>query len=221
MPSLSKAQSHLRHPLNAALASAGHVRVLRALVAAGQAPQSAPQLAVASGLTPPGTRGVLESLAAQGLLVVHGAGRAQLYALSLRHPTSAALVALFTAEGARWASALVALRAALAAQGSGVVAAWLYGSAARGEDTADSDVDIAAVVESTAVAEALRTALMAVEDVHQVRVSLTALLPAELLAVPVDDRWWQGVVNDARVLQGPAPLQARQRLQEAALPVAA
>ena len=43
------------------LGSAGNIRVLRAL-AAGQSPQAAPQLAVVVGLTPQGTRIVLDVL---------------------------------------------------------------------------------------------------------------------------------------------------------------
>jgi predicted ArsR family transcriptional regulator len=67
VPAPSQTQSHLRHPLTALLGSVGHVRVLRAL-ASDRVPQSAPQLAAAAGLTPQGTRGVLDVLARQRLV---------------------------------------------------------------------------------------------------------------------------------------------------------
>ncbi|MBI5334754.1 MAG: nucleotidyltransferase domain-containing protein [Burkholderiales bacterium] len=213
MPAPSGVQSHLRHPLTAILASAGHVRVLRVLAQA-QAPQSVPQLAQASGLTPPGVRLVLDALARQHLAVAHGAGRAQLHELNRAHPLAGALAALFGEEQQRWDALLDAIRQALAAHGAAVQAAWLYGSVARAQDSPGSDVDIAALVSSPAVADRLREALMPLEDAQHLRISLTALTPPELAALPDDDPWWTDVVRDARVLKGPAPEQAKRRLAQ-------
>ena len=68
---ISTRQSHLRLPLTRLLASAGHVRVLRALMTYG-APLSVAQLAADSGLTTRGARFVLDSLASQGVVSVLG-----------------------------------------------------------------------------------------------------------------------------------------------------
>ena len=214
MPALSQTQSHLRYPLTSILGSAGSVRVLRALVA-DRAPQSAPQLAGVAGLTPQGVRLVLDTLARQQLVVVHGSGRTQLYALNPSHPFSGALVALFQEEQRRWDALLESIREVLAKRGPAVSAAWLYGSVARGEDSPGSDLDIAILVRSKSVADQVREDLMPLEDAQQLRISLTALTPKELAALPEDDPWWSDVARDGRVLKGAAPDQARRRLAKA------
>ena len=215
MPVPSQTQSHLRHPLTALLGSAGNVRVLRAL-AADRAPQSAPQLAATAGLTPQGTRGVLDVLARQRLVKAHGSGRTQLYELNAAHPLASSLAALFQDEQRRWDGLMSSIREVLERHGGAVSAAWLYGSAARGEDSPASDVDIALLVRSHAVADQIREALMPLEDAQQIRISLTALTAKELAALPDDDPWWANVVRDGRVLRGAAPDQARRRLTRVA-----
>ena len=214
VPAPSQTQSHLRHPLTALLGSVGHVRVVRAL-ATHKVPQSAPQLAAGAGLTPQGTRGVLDVLARQRLVKVHGAGRTQLYELNTAHPLASSLAALFRDEQVRWDALMDSIRDVLDRHGA-VRAAWLYGSVARGEDAPDSDVDIALVVRSHAVADQVREALMPLEDAQQIRISLTALTAKDLAALPEDDPWWGNVVREGRVLKGAAPDQARRRLTRAA-----
>jgi predicted nucleotidyltransferase len=223
MPLPSQAQSHLRHPLTALLGSTGQVRILRVLAAQQMpwpaspsalqlAPQSAPQLAVAAGLTPQGARGVLDLLVRQGVVTAHGAGRTQLYALNSLHPLASPLAALFREEQARWDGLLGAIRELLDRRGAAVPAAWLYGSVARGEDLPASDIDIALVVKSQATADLVRESLMPLEDAQQIRISLTALTAKELSALPETDPWWVNLVRDARVLKGAAPDQVRRRL---------
>lgn len=215
MPALSQTQSHLRHPLTGLLGSAGNVRVLRAL-AMDRAPQSAPQLAATAGLTPQGTRGVLNALVRQRLVKAHGSGRTLLYELNDEHPLASSLASLFQDEQSRWDGLLSSIRDVLERQGAAVSAAWLYGSVARGEDSPASDVDIALVVRSHAVADQVREALMPLEDAQQIRISLTALTAKELAVLPENDPWWVDVVRDGRVLKGAAPDQTRRRLARVA-----
>ena len=210
MPAPSQTQSHLRYPLTSILGSAGNVRVLRAL-AADRSPQSAPSLAGVAGLTPQGVRLVLDALARQQLVVVHGAGRSRLHAFNASHPFAGALIALFQKEQRRWDTLLESIREALTKQGAGLSAAWLYGSVARGEDTSASDLDIAILVRAQTLADRVREDLMPLEDRQHLRISLTALTPKELAALPEDDPWWRDVVRDCRVLKGPAPELARRR----------
>jgi predicted nucleotidyltransferase len=214
MPAPSKPQSHLRYPLTSILGRAGNVRVLRAIVA-DPSPQSAPQLAGVAGLTPQGTRLTLDALAQQRLLLAHGAGRARLYTLNPSHPFAGAIAALFEEERRRRDALLESIRQVLARHGEAVSAAWLYGSVARGEDSPGSDLDIAVLVRSQAVADRLREDLMPLEDEQALRISLTVLTPEELAAVPEDDPWWSDVVRDGRVLKGSAPDQVRRRLVRA------
>lgn len=204
MPAPSQTQSHLRHPLTALLGSVGQVRVLRAL-ASHRVPQSAPQLAAAAGLTPQGSRGVL---ARQRLVKAHGSGRTQLYELNTAHPLASSLAALFHVEQKRWDALISSIRDVLDRHGT-VSAAWPHGSVARGEDAPGSDVDIALIVRSHAVADQVREALMPLVDAHQIRISLTALTAKDLAALPDDDPWWVNVVREGRVLKGAAPDQAR------------
>lgn len=202
MPAASQTQSFLRFPLTALLGSVGNVRMLRVL---DSAPQSAPELARQAGLSPPGARLVLDGLMRFQLVTAHGAGRSKLYALNGEHPFASALQSLFQQERQRWDQLLEAIRQVLVRQGSAVRAAWLYGSVARAEDGADSDLDLAFLVSSPRVADQLREDLMPLEDSQHLRISVTALTPAELGALPDDDRWWREVVRDARVLKGAAP----------------
>ncbi len=214
MPAPSQAQSHVRHPLTAIFGSAGNVRVLRALVA-DRSPQSAPHLARSAGLSPQGVRLILETLARQQVVKVHGTGRAQLYVLNESHPFASALVTLFEEEQQRWERLLSTIRETLGKRGTAVRAAWLYGSVARAEDTARSDLDIALLVASSKVADQVREDLMPLEDEQQLRISLTALTPEELAALPDDDRWWSDVVRDARILKGSAPEAAKRQVAKA------
>ena len=215
MPIPSQAQSHVRYPLTSIIGSAGNVRALRALVS-DPSPQSAPQLARQIGLSPQGTRLILIALAEQQLVKVHGSGRSQLYALNPSHPFAGALVTLFREEQQRWESLLRVIRDTLGQRGAGVRAAWLYGSVARGEDTPHSDLDIALLVSAPSITDKVREDMMPIEDEQQVHISMTALTPEELAALPDDDPWWSDVVRDARVLKGPAPEAAKRQAARAA-----
>ena len=186
MPALSQTQSHLRYPFISILGSAGQ-----------------------------GVRLVLDMLARQQLVIVHGTGRTQLHALNPSHPFAGALVALFRVEQRRWDRLFKSIREILAERGPAVSAAWLYGSVARCEDSPASDLDIAPLVHSQSVTDQVREKLMPLEDGEQLRISLTALTPKDLAALPEDDPWWSDVVRDGRVLKGAAPDQARRRLARA------
>ena len=210
MPVPSQAQSHVRYPLTSILGSAGNLRVLRALVA-DAAPQPVSELARHAGLSRKGTLLVLETLIRQRLVVAYGTNRARVYVLNTSHPFSGAMAALFREEAQRWERLLATIREVLERHGAGVQAAWLYGSVARGEDTPESDLDIALVVASAAVTDSVREALMPIEDEHHVHISLTGLTLEELAALPDGDPWWCGVVRDARVLKGSAPEMVKRR----------
>jgi predicted nucleotidyltransferase len=215
MPVPSQSQSHVRYPLTSILGSAGSVRVLRALTAE-RSPQSVPRLAQQAGLSAKGARLVLETLVRQQLVKAYGAGRTQMYALSDAHPFAGAIATLFQEEGRRWERLLATVRDVLGGYGSEVSAAWLYGSVARGEDTPESDLDLALLVTSADVTDRVREALMPVEDEHHIHISLTGLTADELAALPDDDPWWSDVVRDGRVLKGSAPDAVKHRLASAA-----
>jgi predicted nucleotidyltransferase len=207
----SRPQSHLRYPLTHVFASAGHVRVLRALAAFG-APLGVAQLASDCGMSARGTRFVLESLVSQGLVGVLGQPRSQVFGLSLDHPMAPAVRALFQQERVRWEQVQDRLREAMTASRH-VRAAWLYGSVARGEDQPHSDVDIALLVNDSDIdaADRVREGIRALGDSLSLHVSAVVLAPPELAALPDDDPWWSDVVRDARILKGLDPRAERAR----------
>ena len=212
----SAAQSHLRFPLTRLLGNGGNIRVARALMAYG-APLGAAQLAGDAGMTPQGTRLVLDGLVSQGLVRVLGQPRSQLFSVVATHPFAAALRTLFEAERARWEGLQEALRECLAAQRE-VRSAWLYGSVARGEDAPHSDVDIALVLNKDApdTTGEVREALQILGDRLLVHFSVVALTPIEVAKLAPRARWWADVKRDAKVLKGASPRQEAARCVRAA-----
>jgi predicted nucleotidyltransferase len=202
MRSASGLQSHLRYPLTRLFGSPGNVRVLRVL-ADGLA-SSATQIASGAGLTPQGTRLVLDALATQGIVTAKGSARTRLFELASVHPFRQPVLELFAAERAVSDGVVARLRERLAKH-AGVRAAWLYGSVARGEDTPASDIDVALLVSSSVVGDQVRDDLLTLEDESMVRVSVTALTLHDLATLRVGDKWWADVVRDARVLKGDRP----------------
>ncbi|MDP1692062.1 MAG: nucleotidyltransferase domain-containing protein [Burkholderiaceae bacterium] len=204
--------------MNRLLGNGGHIRVLRALMAYG-APLGAAQLAADAGLTPQGTRLVLNSLVSQGLISVLGQPRSQVFSLQAQHPLAAALTTLFEQERARWQGLQEALRDGLATQRD-VRSAWLYGSVARGEDGPSSDVDIVLVVsrEEPGVTDGVREAIQALGDQLQVHFSVVLLTPADVAKLAPADRWWTEVKRDAKVLKGVSPDQEAARCATSAQP---
>ena len=204
----SKPQSHLRFPLTRLLGNESHVRLLRTLIAFG-GPLSVAQLASESGLSARGTRQVLDSLVNQRMVKVFGQSRSQLFAVDIQHPLASGLKSLFSCEQSRWEGLLQTLRGVLQPMRE-VVAAWYYGSVARGEDSPRSDLDIAIVVGKGDVelaAEALRQALLKVEDDFYVSCSVVALSPADVQRLSKGDNWWNAVTEAARSLKGKTPAQ--------------
>jgi predicted nucleotidyltransferase len=150
--------------------------------------------------------------------VVFGQGHAQLYALNPAHPMAPPLERLFAQERAHWQALLDDLRAALARLPA-VQAAWLYGSTSRGEDIPGSDIDIAVAIEGDdgPAVEAVREALHAVEDRHQVRASLIALSPQSIVARAETDAWWANLARDAQALKGLEPARFAAQLRRHAV----
>ena len=211
----SHPQSHLQHPLSRILGNEASVRLLRVLATRGL-PLSVSQLEKECGLSARGTRLALENLIRSQVVSQLGAARSRLYCMDSRHPLTVAITNLFQDEMQHWNSMLSSVREALKVQQ--VTAAWYYGSVARGEDTPASDFDLAIIVaDNTAVesvTETVRLALQAIEDHHQVRCSVVGLSDADVLRMSEgSDPFWENMIRDAKVLDGPRPEQYAARLQ--------
>lgn len=215
---ISQPQSHQRFPLTTILGTGGNVRLLRVLAVHG-GPLSAPRLARDAGLSPVGTRAALAGLVEQGVVTALGHAHAHLYALNPAHPLTAPIQALFAQERSQWDALQEDLRAVLA-RFHRVKAAWLYGSAARGEDRPGSDLDIALAVagdEEVTTAESVREAMQSIEDRYQVVISIIALTPADILNRVETDPWWAEVARDGLALKAAAPERYVSQLRRAAV----
>ncbi len=133
----------LRHPLDDALASASHVRVIRALLGMPQGlTGSGREIARRAGLSHPTAIKVLRDLGGQGLVRPARSGGAQVFSLNRENLLARPIAELFHSEDAIVSELTEWLRHALAPF-SEVKRAYLFGSAARGEMTRESDLDLA------------------------------------------------------------------------------
>lgn len=205
------AQSHVRFPLNRLLANGGAVRVLRTLSLYG-GPLSTSQIAQETGMTPQGTRMTLETLLGLQIVTAIGKGRANLYEFDLHHPMAGALKSLFIAERENWENLLQALRS-IVGKFKTVVAAWYYGSVARGEDLPRSDFDMAVVVDGDvdATVDALREVLHELEASRAITCSVVGVALADVAGMARDNAWWQEMARDAKTIKGMPPDRLAQR----------
>jgi predicted nucleotidyltransferase len=147
-----------------------------------------------------------------------GAGRSMVCALRPDHPLVPVLVGLFQAEQERASAVLGAVREAAARLDPAPWAVWLYGSVARGEDEAASDIDIALVTtapESGAQADALREAVSGTRAANAERVSVITMAPADVRrAARAKTPFWDNLKRDAVVLLGDAPAAVLERASQ-------
>ena len=197
-------QGFLRAPLTAVFRSAGAVRVLRALSRHGGL-LAVPTLERAAGLTNAGAHRVVRALLDTGVVRAEGQGRVTGYRLDVAHPLAPAITALFAAEDARADRVFDAIRAAAP---HAPRALWLFGSAARGEDTPGSDVDVAVVFAAGTPESALdtvRAALHPTENAERVTIFVVGLWPADVARLAAGDPLWHALERDALPLLGPSP----------------
>jgi predicted nucleotidyltransferase len=100
-------------------------------------PRTGRQIARAAGQAQSSTARVLDDLVAAGLVLQTTGGRDNFYELNPEHLAAPAIRALATLRGAL----LDRLRDAVR-QHPDVIAAWLFGSAARGDGDRNSDIDL-------------------------------------------------------------------------------
>lgn len=193
-------QSHLRFPLDGILGNTGNVRVLRALWTHGGA-LSTTQLANETRMTPQGVRLVLDGLQAYDVIEVLGQGRSQLYQRRSEHPWAAPLQALFQTERQQWEDLMAAVRQVLD-ENDAVVAAWLYGSVARGEDRPQSDVDFAVLLKSAAAEATVRDSFGLLEHQLYAKFSVVCITEADIKAGKVGPGWWGNVLREGMQLKG-------------------
>jgi predicted nucleotidyltransferase len=191
------------------LGSVGAVRVLR-LLSQLEDPVAPSILSHRSGLTRAAVGRVLQRLQTSGVVEPVGSSPRPYYRLVPGHPIGVALRTLFEAEAAR-ADGFLQSVGKVAEQHKPVpVAVWLYGSAVRGRDRPDSDVDLMVVVADHATARKVELT----DDLNTgaaeagVILGLTFVSKSELPdLVRANQEFWSGVLREAVVLYGVGPSQ--------------
>jgi predicted nucleotidyltransferase len=114
---------------------------------------------------------------------------------------------LFAGEEQRFDAVLEAIRGAAEKCGE-IIAVWVYGSVARGEDRAESDIDIAVVCEkdsASAVAEAMRETLREAEDRLAFVASVITIDTDDMQRLmATNDPWWRGATAKTLWVAGPS-----------------
>ncbi len=204
----SSPQSALRYPLTIILGTDANVRLLRELSRHGGL-LSSPLLADRSALARASVWSALGILERIGVVCSEGTGRARLYRFNDSHPLATSLEALFDQEALRYSHIRAAITDTVSAVRPNVLAAWIYGSVARGEDRPDSDLDIAVVSSSQTLEKAveeIREALATHGGQLGFNPSVVGLAPEDVARLSnTRDPWWQSVEVDALTVFGPRP----------------
>lgn len=142
----------LENPLDDVLASASHVKVLRALFAipAGLE-RSGRDIARRAGISHPRANQVLGDLAAQGIVEIKRQPKTDLYQLNRLHALVEPLGELFELEPRLKFDLLSLIARELKARKLPVTTARVFGSAIHGTMDSGSDVDLALVTSSANV----------------------------------------------------------------------
>lgn len=208
-------ESYLRFPTSTLLATPGSVRVLRELLES-EIPLPVSALAQRSRMTTQTVRNALGGLREGGIVERLGEGRTRLYRADVGHPLYLALGTLFRAEAERFTTILEALEAAIGSLTPAPLGAWMYGSAARGDDVPDSDLEIALVAADEDVetpVERLREMLGPIQSVQRVWVSVIGLSASDIRRLSTGDRWWTTATQPHRVLFGKPPHEIASEVQ--------
>src|SRR5262245_30675620 len=152
------------HPLDDVLRAVSHVRVLRALhLLPDGLGVTGRELARRAGVSHPRALAALALLTDMGLTTARRLPRTDLYQLNRDHVLVPVLDALFEREAMLRAAFTDWLRVEIVGRALPVSEAYVFGSTARGEATAASDVDLALVCPEPA-AEAVEAAMAELQE---------------------------------------------------------
>jgi predicted nucleotidyltransferase len=211
--------SFARQPLDVILARPTAIRVLRALILHG-GPLSVARIAAEARLTPGGVRGVLDELVCTRIVQVLGSSRTQLYHVSSENPFYEPLRLLFDAEARRLDDLLQVVIHEATQEHPEVRAIWLFGSVARGNDTVESDLDIALVIDAaderiSAIMDFLRPRVALHGERLGFQPSMVAIALRDIPKMELDGhRLWADFLAQSKTLYGLRPSQALERSAE-------
>ena len=185
------------------LGSKTKVRILRILCAHPEREFSTRELALAVGQSLGSVHPALEQLWSTRILLTRRIGRSRVARINRAHPLSKALASLFRGETSAFVD--VAREFADALPRHGIVAAVLFGSVARDQPAARSDVDVLVVVDDPRRAPAVRKVASSILDRHDANVSPLVLTSGEVARrLGAFDPLLQTIAAEGRLLRGRA-----------------
>lgn len=203
-----KPQSAIRFPLSSVFGTEANVRVLREL-SRHRGQLDASTLVKRTKLTLPSVLSAISTLVEFGILDEAGSGRSRLFSMNRISPFNISILSLFDAEESRFKGVIEAVKECAASLGNKVIAAWIYGSVARGEDRAQSDLDVLLIAHEEEVASVQSWSvdfLLAKGEALLFSPSVNTLSLADIRRLMENnDPMWQAIVNDALVLNGLRP----------------
>lgn len=203
-----KPQSAIRFPLSSVFGTEANVRVLREL-SRHRGQLDASTLVKRTKLTLPSVLSAISTLVEFGILDEAGSGRSRLFSMNRISPFNISILSLFDAEESRFKGVIEAVKECAASLGNKVIAAWIYGSVARGEDRAQSDLDVLLIAHEEEVASVQSWSvdfLLAKGEALLFSPSVNTLSLADIRRLMQNnDPMWQAIVNDALVLNGLRP----------------
>ncbi len=203
----SSPSSAFFQPFDSILGTIARIRILRELCVHG-GELSATILAERTGLSRFGASKAIADLVDYGVVRLVGLGRSVPYALNLEHTLAVPLMVLFQAEAERVDMILQMVRDTAERMDPKPSAIWLYGSAARGEDTAGSDVDLAVISyegDAKLMAQTIRDSLEKVTD-PSIAISVVSVSGRGLSEYDEpDNKVWEQIQMDAITIFGSPP----------------
>jgi predicted nucleotidyltransferase len=197
----------LMRPLNVLFGAPGHVSILRALARAGRG-LTGRETARAAGVAQRAGLDGLGRLENAGVVRRIPAGRAFLFELRRDNRlVRDGILPLLEAEAAIRSGVFERLKKAVEKH---VVSAWIFGSAARGEETVESDLDVLLLVERREDVEAaqrrMSTVFEGLRKEFDVRPSLMVMTKAEFVSgYRTGKSFMRNVVEDAETIAGKSP----------------
>lgn len=212
------AQSFIRYPVSTILGDEGQIRVLREL-SRHERELSVTTLSNQTALTRQEVKDILATLVASGAVSTVRVKKGMLYSIG-DHPIWPAVRELLAAKGATYTSVMDCSRACVGAH-QGVLAAWVYGRAARGEDGPGSDIGIAIVAHDTeveavtkAITRRVRRSLVKGPCRLPRTPSVVGLETSDIIRLSASHPSWVGLAKDAMTLKGDAPCVYARRLRQ-------
>lgn len=200
-------RSTLHFPLTEILGSRASLQVVRELHRHGGA-MSVTLIVGHTGLSKRSVQLSLDKLDVMRVIDRLGTGRSVLYKMRADYPLFAPMAHLFKAEETRFQSILSAI-ADLADADTDILAVWLYGSVARNEDAARSDLDLTIAVNLDAaprVQADFRERIAPFEEKLAFDASVIVLDVEEIKRLEKDaDPWWVSLTREALAVRGERP----------------